>query len=67
MVDTCACPRIQLFLPLALNIVSFLVTADRHRLTIITETEQDCKLGIHLYNIADATRATCCVKVAKNM
>ncbi len=30
---------IELFLPLALNIALLLITADRRRLTIITETE----------------------------
>jgi hypothetical protein len=50
MVDTCACPTIQLFLPLVLNIVSLIATADRHGLIIITEKEQDCKLDIHSYN-----------------
>ncbi len=50
MFDTCACPMIQLFQPLVLNIASFLMTADRRQLTMITETEQDCKLDIHLYN-----------------
>ncbi len=50
MVDTYNCPMIKLFLPLALNIALLLATADRCRLTIITETEQDFKLDIHLYN-----------------
>jgi len=37
--------------PLVLNIGSLLATADRHGLTIFTETEQDPKLDIHLYHI----------------
>jgi len=38
--------------PLVLNIALLLATADRHRLTIFTEKDQDQdrKLDIHLYN-----------------
>jgi len=41
---------VQLLLPVVLNIVSLLVTADRCRVTIFKETEQDRKLDIRIYN-----------------
>jgi len=43
-----ACPMVSLLLLLVLNQVSLHMTADR--LSIYTETEQDSKLDIHLYN-----------------
>jgi hypothetical protein len=50
---------VQLLLPLVLNIALLLETADRRGLTIFTETEQDRKLDIHLYNNIEILQGDC--------